>query len=258
MTTPDAHPPQAPVTTEGAHPPHASATTPSAHPPGYFDREYFRLHPGRETYLAWLLALLRRHGVPSGRVLDLGAGYGFWLAALAQAGYEPAGVELSPEAAAIARERSGARVETGSADDPLPFADASFDAVTMLDVIEHLPRYPQALAECARVLRAGGKLFVITLNAHSLARPLLGRRWSFWLDPTHAHMFSKRRLRSAFADAGLLTERMTTMSNFALVGEGNPFLKPLRKMIGRVVLTPWLGDSLLAAARKPADTRPTI
>jgi len=41
------------------------------------------------------------------------------------------------------------------------------------------------------------------------------------------------------------------MSNFALVGEGNPFLKPLRQVIGRVVVTPWLGDSLLAVARKP-------
>jgi ubiquinone/menaquinone biosynthesis C-methylase UbiE len=142
-------------------------------------------------------------------------------------------------------------VEVGSADDPLPFHDATFAAITMLDVIEHLPRYPAALAECARVLAPGGKLFVVTLNAGSLARPLLGRRWSFWLDPTHVHMFSARRLRGAFADAGLSTERMATMSNFALVGEGNPFLKPLRAVVGRVVVTPWLGDSLLAVARKP-------
>jgi SAM-dependent methyltransferase len=203
------------------------------------------------VYLDWLLALLRRHGVAGGRVLDLGAGYGFWLAKLAATGYEAVGVELSPEAATIARERSGAVVEVGSADDPLPFPDAGFAAVTMLDVIEHLPRYPAALAECARVLTPGGKLFVITLNAGSLARPLLGKRWSFWLDPTHVHMFSARRLRDAFAEAGLATERMATMSNFALVGEGNPFLKPLRAVIGRIVVTPWLGDSLLAVARKP-------
>jgi SAM-dependent methyltransferase len=227
----------------------------ATHPPGYFDREYFRLHPGREVYLAWLLALLRRHGVASGRVLDLGAGFGFFLAALAGAGYEPAGVELSEEAAEQARARSGAPVATGSADDPLPYPDASFAAVTMLDVIEHLPRYPEALAECARVLAPGGKLFVVTLNAGSLARPLLGKSWSFWLDPTHVHMFSAGKLRDAFAAAGLATERMTTMSNFALVGEGNPFLKPLRKVIGRVVVTPWLGDSLLAVARKDAPAR---
>lgn len=221
------------------------------HPPDYFDREYFRLHPGKERYLDWLLALLRRHGVREGRVLDLGAGYGFWLAALVRAGYQAEGVELSPAAAEVARERSGASVRTGSADDPLPYEDSRFQAITMLDVIEHLPRYDAALAECARVLAPGGKLFVITLNAGSLARPLLGRRWSFWLDPTHVHMFSARRLRGAFTTAGLRTERMATMSNFALVGEGNPFLKPLRSLIGRVVVTPCLGDSLLAVARRP-------
>jgi 2-polyprenyl-3-methyl-5-hydroxy-6-metoxy-1,4-benzoquinol methylase len=224
--------------------------TAETHPADYFDREYFRLHPGKARYLDWLVRLLRRHGVASGRVLDLGAGYGFWLEAMARAGYDPEGVELSAAAAEVARQRSGAPVVTGSADDPLPFEAGRFAAVTLLDVIEHLPRYEAALGECARVLAPGGKLFVVTLNAGSLARPLLGRRWSFWLDPTHVHMFSARRLRGAFAAAGLQTERMATMSNFALVGEGNTFLKPLRKLVGRVVVTPWLGDSLLAVARK--------
>ena len=222
---------------------------PHAHPPGYFDREYFRLHPGRERYLRWLLRWLRRHDVTSGAVLDVGAGMGFWLQALQRAGYEAAGMELSPEAAAQARERTGTQVEAASADDPFPFADGRFAAVTMLDVIEHLERWPQALAEARRVLQPAGKVFVITLNAGSLARPLLGRRWSFWLDPTHVHLFSARGLRDGFVAAGLETVEMATMSNFALVGEGNPFLKPLRGL-GRVVRTPWLGDSLMAVARK--------
>jgi 2-polyprenyl-3-methyl-5-hydroxy-6-metoxy-1,4-benzoquinol methylase len=223
---------------------------PGTHPPGYFDREYFRMTPGRQRYLAWLLAWLRRHGVHDGRVLDVGAGLGFWMTALQQAGYAPEGMELAAEAAEQARARTGAPVATGSADDPFPFADGRFGVVTMLDVIEHLHHWPEALVETRRVLQPGGKLFVITLNAGSLARPLLGRRWSFWLDPTHVHLFSARGLRAAFTAAGLETAEMATMSNFALVGEGNPFLKPLRGL-GRVVRTPWLGDSLMAVARKP-------
>jgi len=221
------------------------------HPAGYFDREYFRMHPGRARYLAWLLAWLRRHGIERGRVLDVGAGFGFWMEALRDGGYEPEGMELSAEAAEQARARTAAAVAVGSADDPFPFEDARFAAVTMLDVIEHLERWPQALAETRRVLVPGGKLFVITLNAHSAARPLLGRRWSFWLDPTHVHLFSARGLRDGFADAALETAEMATMSNFALVGEGNRFLKPLRGL-GRVVRTPWLGDSLMAVARRPS------
>ena len=220
-----------------------------SHPPDYFEREYFQLHPGKVRYLDWLVGLLRRHGVGSGRVLDVGAGYGFLMEALARAGYETAGIELSPEAAELARQRTGREVATGSAEAAFPFADGRFEAVTMLDVIEHLRAYGDALAECRRVLAPGGKLFVITLNSGSAARPILRKSWSWYLDSTHVHMFSGRMLREGLEQAGFQVERLTTMSNFCSVGEGNPVLKPLRR-IGRVVTTPWFGDSLLAVGRK--------
>jgi len=215
----------------------------------YFDREYFQLHPGKLKYLDYLIGLLRAHGVGSGRVLDIGSGFGFLLEALERAGYKPYGLELSPHAVATARQRTTAPITIGGAEDSFPFPDAHFAAITLLDVIEHLDRYPDTLASCRRTLAPGGKLVVITLNAGSLARFLLGRRWSFHLDPTHIHMFSAARLRQALNDAGLVPETLTSISNFCAVGEGNPILKPLRQ-IGRVVTTPWLGDSLLAVARR--------
>lgn len=219
------------------------------HDAAYFDREYFELHPGKVKYLDYLVGLLRNHGVRSGRVLDVGAGYGFFLEALEKAGYEAAGMEISEHAAEQARLRARGQVARQGAEEPFPFPDDSFDAVTMLDVIEHLRDYAAALASCRRCLKPGGKLFVITLNAHSLARPLLGRRWSWYQDPTHIHMFTARMLREGLEGAGLTVERMTTESNFCSVGEGTKFLKPLR-VIGRVVHSPVFGDSLLAVARK--------
>jgi 2-polyprenyl-3-methyl-5-hydroxy-6-metoxy-1,4-benzoquinol methylase len=216
---------------------------------GYFDREYFQLHPGKRKYLDYLIRLLRANGVAGGRVLDIGSGYGFFLEALEKAGYEPYGVELSAHAVAAARERTTATIVNASAEAPLPFPDQTFAAITFLDVIEHLPAYPATLASCYRTLAPGGKLVVITLNAGSLARPLLGRRWAFHLDPTHVQMFSAALLRRSLRDAQLETVSLTTISNFFNVGEGNPLLKPLRR-IGRVVATPWLGDSLLAVATR--------
>jgi SAM-dependent methyltransferase len=220
-----------------------------SHDPAYFEREYFELHPGKRKYLDYLVGLLRRYGVAGGRVLDVGSGYGFFLEALEKAGYEPVGLELSAHAVEIARQRTSAEIATASAEAPFPFPEASFDAITFLDVIEHLDQYPVTLASCRRVLKPGGLLFVITLNSGSLARPLLGKKWSFHLDPTHVHMFSAARLRGSLADAGLTPVTITTMSNFCSVGEGNPVLKPLRA-IGRVVTTPWLGDSLLGIGRR--------
>jgi 2-polyprenyl-3-methyl-5-hydroxy-6-metoxy-1,4-benzoquinol methylase len=219
------------------------------HDAAYFDREYFELHPGKVKYLDYLVGLLRTHGVRGGRVLDVGAGYGFFLEALEKAGYEAAGMEISEHAAEQARRRARGQVVRQGAEEPFPFPDGGFDAIAMLDVIEHLRDYATALASCRRCLKPGGKLFVITLNAHSLARPLLGRRWSWYQDPTHVHMFTARMLREGLEGAGLTVETMTTESNFCSVGEGTTFLKPLR-VIGRVVHSPILGDSLLAVARK--------
>jgi 2-polyprenyl-3-methyl-5-hydroxy-6-metoxy-1,4-benzoquinol methylase len=220
------------------------------HDAAYFQREYFELHPGKVRYLEYLVSLLRAHGIPAGRVLDVGAGYGFLLQALEKAGYEAHGIELSEHAAEEARRLTRGQVFVQGAEEPFPFPDGHFDAITMFDVIEHLPRYPASLASCARCLKPGGKLFVITLNAHSLARPLLGKRWAWHQDPTHVHMFTARMLREGLRGAGLEVEALTTESNFCSVGEGTKFLKPLR-VIGRVVHTPVLGDSLLAVARKP-------
>ena len=217
--------------------------------PDYFDREYFTLHQGRRKYLAYLIKLLTDSGVRRGRVLDVGSGRGLFIAAMAQAGFDAYGIEKSAEAAGQTQERFGARTVVGDAEAPFPFTDARFAAVTMFDVIEHFHRADEVLAQCRRVLEPAGKLFVITLNAGSLARPLLGRNWSFYLDATHVTMFSKASLGRALKDAGFEVKRLTTMSNFYLIGEGNPWLKPLRN-IGRIVTTPWLGDSLLAVAER--------
>jgi SAM-dependent methyltransferase len=224
--------------------------SPPVHDTAYFEREYFQLHPGKVKYLSYLVGLLRTHGVPGGRVLDVGAGYGFFLEALEQAGYEADGMEISPHAAEQAKQRTRGRVVQQGAEEPFPFADDHYDAITLLDVIEHLQDYPRALASCRRCLKPGGKLLVITLNAHSAARPLLGKRWAWYQDSTHIHMFTPRMLRDGLVEAGLEVETAITESNFCSVGEGTKFLKPLR-WIGRVVHTPAFGDSLLAVARKP-------
>jgi SAM-dependent methyltransferase len=215
----------------------------------YFEREYFELHPGKVKYLEYLVRLLRSHGITGGRVLDVGAGYGFFLEALERAGYETHGIEVAPHAVEQARRRTRAQVIQQGAEEPFPFPDDHFAAITLLDVIEHLSHYPVTLESCRRCLQPGGKLFVITLNAHSLARPLLGRRWAWYQDPTHVHMFSPRMLRQGLEDPGFEIEILKTESNFCSVGEGTKFLKPLR-VIGRVVHTPVLGDSLLAVAKK--------
>lgn len=216
---------------------------------GYFDREYFELHAGKRRYCEYLVGRLRRLGLGAGRVLDVGSGFGFFLDTLAGAGYRPAGAELSVFAASTARRRSALPVVAATAETTLPFRAGAFDAVTVLDVIEHLEEYQAALRDCARVLRPGGRLLVVTLNRYSAARPLLGRRWSWYQDPTHVHLFSARELAAGLRRAGFREVRSTTLLNFCSVGESTPFLKPLRR-IARVIHLPALGDAVLVTGSK--------
>ena len=91
------------------------------------------------------------------RVLDVGCGAGNMAHHLARYG-QVIGVDLQPKPLAVARQR-GLEVQEGSADD-LPFDDHTFDLVTLLDVVEHVPNEHGVFGECRRVLKPGGKLMV--------------------------------------------------------------------------------------------------
>jgi 2-polyprenyl-3-methyl-5-hydroxy-6-metoxy-1,4-benzoquinol methylase len=210
----------------------------------YFDREHFRLHEGKVRYLKALVELLRRSGVSSGRVLDVGCGFGFFLHALEEAGYEPYGLEVSRYARDRAREYTNAPVATQAAANAFPFESDTFDAITMFDVIEHIHDYSAALSECKRTMRPGGRIFVITPSGHSIARFLLGKRWSWHKDPTHVHMFTPGSLKAALRNAGFQELDSTTYFNFYIVGDATTALRSLRR-VARFVPMPLVGDSVL-------------
>lgn len=216
----------------------------------YFERERFAATPEKLRYLEYLVGRLRRESIlPPARLLDIGSGTGLFVTAAEAAGYQVTGIESSSHAAALARARVHGTILCHDANRPFDLPDGAFDVVTMLDVIEHLTEWAGALRESRRVLKPGGVLVVVTLNAHSIARPLLGRRWAWYQDPTHVALFSRATLRSAILEAGFDRLRMTTIFNFLTAGESFPPLRVLRGL-GGVLSIPWFGDSLLAIASR--------
>lgn len=160
---------------------------------GEMERHY---SPGRtwQSLAVGLGALLEL-----GDVLDVGSGDG------AAASYLAAGckslmcIDTSAQMIAAAAERLAEhpRVRTQVADvQELPFRAASFDAVLLFHTLTYVERPSRAVAECARVLRPGGRLVVLSLDEHAetkLTAPY-GER--------HAG-FSPRALRTLVDKAGL-------------------------------------------------------
>lgn len=128
------------------------------------------------------------------RVLDLGCRSGA-LTRHFLGGNEVVGLDVDGEALAKA-EALGIQPVRANVEEPLPFEDASFDAVVAGELFEHL-RFPDALvAEVARVLRPGGVLVGSVPNAYRLQgrlRFLVGRAPED--DPTHLRMFSPAAIR---------------------------------------------------------------
>jgi SAM-dependent methyltransferase len=145
---------------------------------------------------------------PPGRLLDVGCATGDFLAAAQERSWAAQGVELSGHAAAVARRR-GVDVRVGTLRNAR-FPDASFDVVTMLDVIEHLNDPMAELKEVRRVLRPGGIICVETPNWDSIYRRVLGRRWAALQPRLHLLYFDSTTLREAVGRAGFHVFRNLT------------------------------------------------
>jgi 2-polyprenyl-3-methyl-5-hydroxy-6-metoxy-1,4-benzoquinol methylase len=139
-----------------------------------------------------------------GRLLDVGCGRGEVVRAAHECGWEAEGCDLSPEFVRYAREVNGVRAHAATLEQ-MRYPDASFDVVTLVEVIEHLYEPAVTARELSRVVRPGGLVYLSTPNEESIYQSLgnlyykaRGRDWVVNLCPTwnlyHIHGFSPRSL----------------------------------------------------------------
>jgi SAM-dependent methyltransferase len=145
---------------------------------------------------AKVIQAVERSGVRlKGRVLDAGCGGGGTALSIAEEVSFAVGLDLSPRfsdaGTRLAREKGIRNVAFTQGDGlKLPYADASFDIVLSHSVIEHLPAAEPYIAECARVLKPGGRFYLSTAPTLSLAGAHLPRLRV----PIPIHLLVGRRL----------------------------------------------------------------
>ena len=154
---------------------------------------------GRRRIIAeFVEGVCRDMGKLRPRILDVGCGTGANLQMLSQFGAAE-GVDVSSEALDFCRARGLAEVKQGAAES-LPFADASFDLVTGLDVVEHLDDDIAGLSEMRRVLRPDGRAVLFV--------PAFMFLWGVQDDISHhRRRYTLTELTQRLRDAGLTVER---------------------------------------------------
>jgi 2-polyprenyl-6-hydroxyphenyl methylase/3-demethylubiquinone-9 3-methyltransferase len=121
----------------------------------------------------WIAQRLRATFAHRCRVLDVGCGAGFVANVLAAAGHRVYGLDAAVQSLTVARRHDHTRRVQWQLGDAaaLPFRERSFDAVCLMDVLEHIEAPAAAIGAAARLLVPGGLLFFTTYN----------RNWLTWL-----------------------------------------------------------------------------
>jgi 2-polyprenyl-3-methyl-5-hydroxy-6-metoxy-1,4-benzoquinol methylase/glycosyltransferase involved in cell wall biosynthesis len=152
--------------------------------------------PGRKATAARHLELLKRFTarIP-GKVLDAGCASGHFLREARRAGWLVAGAEPSETLFAKARQTLGTDAELHcSILEQANLTPSSFDAITLWDVLEHVPEPAAFMRLCCTLLKPGGKLFVNVPDLDSIEARVLGEKWPLLL-AEHLNYFNRKSLR---------------------------------------------------------------
>ncbi len=153
--------------------------------------------------------LIGRLGRPSGRLLDVGAGKGHFLAAAREAGWDADGLEYSAGSATAARDLYGIEIRVADFMD-LPAWPERYEALSMIHVLEHLPDPVRALEIARTMLTPGGRILISVPNAASFQARLFGPNWLHLDLPRHLYHFTHASLVHLLGRAGFAVERVDT------------------------------------------------
>lgn len=184
------------------------------------ESEFKPLHVINPLRLGWIE---EKAGLLEGRdVLDVGCGGGILAESMAVAGAKVTGIDLAEKSLTVAKLHgleSGVPVnyQTISAEDMAAQHPASFDVVTCMEMLEHVPDPASIVRACSQLVKPGGWVFFSTLNRNpkSFLFAIVGAEYVLRLLPRGTHNYENfikpRELAAAARSAGLAPCAMAGM-----------------------------------------------
>jgi len=182
--------------------------------------EFKPLHEINPLRLHWIDGLAALSGK---RMLDVGCGGGILSEAMATLGASVTGIDLSDRALQVARlhlleSKANVTYRNAAVEELAQEEPGSFDVVTCMEVLEHVPGPAQHVAACARLLKPGGQAFFATINRNpkSFVFAIVGAEYILNLLQRGTHQYAKfirpSELTASCRAAGLSVERLIGMT----------------------------------------------
>lgn len=137
----------------------------------------------------------------SGRLLDVGCGYGYFLDACRRQGYHVQGLDVSEWAAQYAIRKLGLALTIGKIDE-VSFPSGHFDIITMWHSLEHTPDPHKALQQVISWLKPDGILAIDVPNYEGTDAQKTWREWCGWQLPYHYWHFTFKSLEQLLDQYG--------------------------------------------------------
>ena len=217
------------------------------------ESEFRPLHQINPLRLNWMLESVALQGKD---VVDVGCGGGILSDSMARRGANVLGIDLSTKALKVAQlhaleaQTPNIKYREISAEDLASEQPASFDVVTCMEMLEHVPDPASVVRACASLVKPGGWVFFSTLNrsAKSFLFAIVGAEYVLNLLPRGTHAYDKLIRPSELA-------RFARAAELTLEHSRGLEYNPLTRRY-------WLSDdtsvNYMIATRRPAEGRPDV
>lgn len=174
----------------------------------FVDETYEKERPARKQNQAKIIRTIEGLIKKKGKILDVGAATGTLVEAAKDLGWKSYGIEPSRWAVDYAKKKYHLNMFKGTINKN-KFKKNSFDAVTLIDVIEHVDSPRDLLIMVRKILTSDGIVVLVTPDYRSLFSKILGEKW-WHIRPDHIYYFSHKTLNLLVESLGFKIVKVNT------------------------------------------------